>query len=134
MCVTQCPVNKFIMDRNCSDACFGTRPLKYKENRKKGKTTCVSECPDGYLMHEKECLTADWCMRNDLMYTFKTLATHSVQKEHRSKMTLRVLLIKLRMYGMVFQLLYLLLDNFSSFFSCYVALKDVYVPASEVGG
>lgn len=71
MCVTQCPVNKFIMDRNCSDACFGTRPLKYKENRKKGKTTCVSECPDGYLMHEKECLTSDWCMRNDLMYTFK---------------------------------------------------------------
>lgn len=70
MCVTQCPVNKFIMDRNCSDACFGTRPLKYKEDRIKGKTKCVSECPDGYFMHEKECLTVDLCRINNLMYTF----------------------------------------------------------------
>lgn len=73
MCVIQCFVNKFIMDRNCSDVCFGIRLLKYKENRKKGKIICVFECLDGYLMYEKECLIVDWCMRNDLMYIFKNI-------------------------------------------------------------
>lgn len=71
MCVLQCPVDKFIMDRNCTDTCYGTRPLKYEQ------TKCVSECPDEYFKHKNECLTADSCRDNRLYYTFnKTCYAH----------------------------------------------------------
>lgn len=53
------------MDRNCTDTCYGTRPLKYE------KTKCFSECPDNYFMHKNECLTADSCRGYGLGLTFK---------------------------------------------------------------
>lgn len=71
MCVSQCPVDKFIMDRNCTDKCYGTWPFKYDA------TKCVSECPDEYFMHKNECLTAGSCSANGLYYTFeKTCYAH----------------------------------------------------------
>lgn len=78
LCVSQCPDNKFIMDRNCTDTCFGLRSLKHKKTHDiKSKPECVSECPDGYYMHNNECLTASLCQQNGLYYTFnKTCYEH----------------------------------------------------------
>lgn len=84
-------------------------------------------------MHEKECLTADWCMRNDLMYTFKNTC-YSQCPEGTSQNDFTCIAHDTSNVWRGFSFFYLLQDNFSSFFSCYVALKDVYVPASEVGG
>lgn len=71
ICVSQCPGDKLIMDRNCTDTCYGTRPFKY------GGTECVSECPDEYFKHQNECLTASSCWTYGLYYTFnKTCYVH----------------------------------------------------------
>lgn len=69
ICVTQCPGNKFIMDRNCTNTCFGTTPLKYKKDNKIKSNTCVSKCPDGYFIHNNECLSLESCYKN-LFYFF----------------------------------------------------------------
>lgn len=69
MCVPQCPTNTFIIGKNCTDTCFGTRPLKYTLTSK-DKKECVSECPHGYFKYKNECMSLALCLSYGLQYVY----------------------------------------------------------------
>lgn len=51
------------MDRNCTDACFGKKPLKMDESTSpfnKFKRICMSKCPTGNVKNGNEC-TLQYC-------------------------------------------------------------------------
>lgn len=69
LCVPQCPTNTFIIGKNCTDTCFGTRPLKYTLTSK-DKKECVSECPQGYFKYKNECMSLTLCLSYGLQYVY----------------------------------------------------------------
>lgn len=59
------------MGKNCTDTCFGTRPLKYRNNlRLKDSPECVSECPQEYFKYENECISLALCLSNGMQYVY----------------------------------------------------------------
>lgn len=72
ICVIQCPENKFIMNRSCTSTCFGTKPFKHKMDKKIKFNTCLSKCPEGYFMHDNDCLSLESCSKNNFIYFFNS--------------------------------------------------------------
>lgn len=75
MCIKKCPSHTVIEDQHCNNNCSGTKPYRFPRGSDYDNPAilCVSECPDGYCMYQKNCISCLEC-RDHQQVAYKKLS------------------------------------------------------------